>query len=418
MVDDGKPDPTWFGSEVLTDHQEGQGLRKLLEGRRLGILAHSASLDRHLCPVWERVSALPKVSITALFDPQHGFAGEKQDNMIESADAYNPELNVPVFSLYGETRRLKPEWFDLFDVLLIDLQDVGVRVYTFLTTVAYILEDLAPREDKEVWILDRPNPVGRAVEGLRLQPGNESFVGAAEIPMQHGLTLGEFASWYLETKQLDTRLRVVPMIDWNPENPWPEDHPWLQPSPNMPGLYTTRAYPGTVLLEATTLSEGRGTTRPLSLFGHPEVNWKKLHGWIETYAPGAFDGVGLRRAVFEPTFHKHSGKRCGGYELIAEDPLYDPRRFRPFRLITWVLMAIRRLHPNLPLWIPPPYEYEYKRMPIDILTGSDLLRRWVDEETTAIDSLEDFITADEESWREETRRWLIYGEQEKGQSDD
>lgn len=409
---------TWFGSEVLTDHDEGQGLRDYLRGRKVGILAHSASLDRRLRPVWERVAALGKIKITALFGPQHGFAGEKQDNMIESGDAYNPELDAPVFSLYGETRRLKPEWLDYFDVLLIDLQDVGVRVYTFLTTLAYILEDLANRDDKEVWILDRPNPVGRAVEGLRLRRGHESFVGAAEIPMQHGLTMGEFASWYIGTGRLNTRLKVVPMIGWKPENPWPMDHPWLQPSPNMPGLYTARSYPGTVLLEATTLSEGRGTTRPLSLFGHPEVNWEDVHGWIEAYAPGAFDGVGLRRAVFEPTFHKHSGKRCGGYELIAEDPLYDPRRFKPYRLITWVLMAIRRQHPDLPLWISPPYEYEYRRMPIDVISGSDRLRRWVDGDGSAVDSLEAFISADEESWREEIRGWLLYGGREKGQSPD
>ena len=227
--------------------------------------------------------------------------------------------------------------------------------------------------------------------------------------MQHGLTMGEFASWYIGTGRLNTRLKVVPMIGWKPENPWPMDHPWLQPSPNMPGLYTARSYPGTVLLEATTLSEGRGTTRPLSLFGHPEVNWEDVHGWIEAYAPGAFDGVGLRRAVFEPTFHKHSGKRCGGYELIAEDPLYDPRRFKPYRLITMGAHGDSQTASG-----PSPLDFASLR--VRIQADAHRCHQWErsaaplgGRDGSAVDSLEAFISADEESWREEIRGWLLYG---------
>ena len=205
-----------FGADVLLDRPEGAPLRDRLRGRRVALLAHPASVDARLRPVWERIGALPGVRLTALLSPQHGFGGEKQDDMVESAHACHAGLGVPILSLYGDTRRLRPEWLDLFDVLLFDLQDVGVRVYTFLTTLGYLLEDLAG-SDRELWVLDRPNPAGRRVEGLALQPGQESFVGLAPIPMQHGLTMGECARWYRRFAGLAVRLTVVPMTGWDPQ---------------------------------------------------------------------------------------------------------------------------------------------------------------------------------------------------------
>ena len=408
--DGGSASRTWFGSEVLVGHNEGVGYRQRLRGRRVGILAHPASLDRDLRPVWDQVALLPGVRVTALFGPQHGFVGDKQDNMVESADTAHDRLGAPVFSLYGDTRRLREEWIDLFDILLVDVQDVGVRVYTFLTTVAYLLEDLADRGDKEIWILDRPNPVGRAVVGHRLMPGNESFVGVAEIPMQHGLTVGEFARWYANKHVLNTRLEVVPMVGWSPELSWPSDHVWVQPSPNMPGLYTARAYPGTVMLEGTTVSEARGTTRPLSMFGHPDLNWSAVHRWLAENEPAVFDGTGIRQVVFQPTFHKHAGLACTGYELVAEGRFYEPLRFRPYRLVAKVLKAIRSVHASFPLWTAPPYEYEYERLPIDVITGSDLLRRWVDDQPATGGDLEKVLAADEQSWRQEAGPYYLYGD--------
>ena len=300
----------WFGADVLLHRPEGAAFRERLRGRRVALLAHPASVDARMQPVWELIGALPDVRLTALLSPQHGFAGEKQDDMVESADAYHSTLRVPILSLYGDTRRLRTEWIDRFDVLLFDLQDVGVRVYTFLTTLGYLLEDLAGRADRELWVLDRPNPAGRCVEGLALQPGQESFVGLAPMPMQHGMTMGECASWYRRCADLGVRLEVVPMLGWDPLSPWPADRVWLQPSPNMPAVTTARAYPGTVLLEGTTLSEGRGTTRPLSLVGHPRVDWTAVRRRLEDRCPELLAGLVLRDVSFEPTFHKHVGKQC------------------------------------------------------------------------------------------------------------
>lgn len=402
------PHPFWLGSEVLVEHDAGDQLRTRLSGRRIGILAHPASLDRELRPVWERIQSIPGVLITALFGPQHGFVGDKQDNMVESAESFHQELGVPIFSLYGHTRRLEREWIDLFDILLVDLQDVGVRVYTFLTTLAYMLEDLSTTHGKELWVLDRPNPVGRVVEGHRLIDGNESFVGVAGVPMQHGMTLGEFARYYKTTRSLDVKLEVVPMIGWNPAMPWPDDRVWILPSPNMPSLCTARCYPGTVMIEGVTLSEGRGTTRPLSMIGHPEVDWHAVAAWVDNHFPGVLNGAGLRHAVFEPTFHKHAGVPCGGFEIVAERPHYDPNRFRPYRLVAAVFKAVRTLHPEIELWTDPPYEYEETRTPIDVITGSSLLRDWVDSPATSASALETQLVADEESWRNEMVPYLLY----------
>jgi uncharacterized protein YbbC (DUF1343 family) len=398
----------FFGSEVLLDRPEGSSFRARLAGKRVALLAHPASVDQQLLPVWERIGEIPEVTLSALIGPQHGFAGEKQDNMVESHDGRHDSLEIPIFSLYGETRRLRPEWLDQFDVLIVDLQDVGVRVYTFLTTLGYVIEDVANAGYKELWVLDRPNPAGRVVEGLLLQNGWESFVGIAQIPMRHGLTLGEFALWYRAFRELDMQLTVVPMSHWDPSKPWPLDRVWVLPSPNMPALSTARAYPGTVLLEGTTLSEARGTTRPLSMLGHPDVNWTAVRRKLETGAPNLLHGCVLRDVAFQPTFHKHAGKVCRGFEIVAEDPVYDPTRFRPYRLVAHILKAVHELQPELPLWTEPPYEYEFDHLPIDVITGGPRLREWIESPQADTQDLEALLSTEEQHWIEEAAAWYLY----------
>ena len=260
-----------FGIDRLLENPK---LRKPLAGKRVALLAHPASVTRGLTHALDALATLKDIKLTAAFGPQHGLRGDKQDNMIESPDFHDSTHGIPVFSLYGEVRRPTPQMMDTFDVLLVDLQDLGCRIYTFITTLRYILE-AAAQHRKAVWVLDRPNPVGRPVEGLRLRPGWESFVGAGPLPMRHGLTLGELANWFVKTLRLDVEFNVVTMEGWEPARApgygWPlDERTWVNPSPNAPNLWMARCYAGTVMLEGTTLSEGRGTTRPLELFGAPE----------------------------------------------------------------------------------------------------------------------------------------------------
>ncbi len=236
---------------------QDDALRAPLRGRRVALLAHPASVTENLTHAVDALRACGDVTLTAAFGPQHGIKGDRQDNMMETPDATDPRTGLPVFSLYGTVRRPTPAMMETFDVLLVDLQDLGCRVYTFITTLRYVLEEAA-RYGKDVWVLDRPNPIGRAVDGLRLRTGWESFVGVGPLPMAHGLTLGELARWFVTTLKLDLPLRVIPMTDWNPVQGWPlASRPWVNPSPNAPNVYMARCYPGTVLFEGTTLSEGR-----------------------------------------------------------------------------------------------------------------------------------------------------------------
>jgi len=311
-----------------------------------------------------------------------------------------------------------------FDILLFDLQDVGVRVYTFLTTLCYLLEDLQRWPEKELWVLDRPNPTGRAVEGLRLEPGWESFVGAVPVPMQHGLTLGEMALWFHATKGLSTRLTVVPMTGWGPADPreaWPRERVWVLPSPNMPGLYTARAYPGTVMVEGASLSEGRGTTRPLSVVGHPEVDWAKVVSDVgrECRMTGGEDrtplsGCRIRFISFQPTFHKHAGRLTPGIELVTEGSFYDPAAFRPYRLVAALFKAIRRRYPEIRLWTDPPYEYEFERRPIDVITGGSRLREWVEKRDFDWQGFDETMSREEAAWRTESEPFRLYGQNGHG----
>ena len=391
---------------------EEPALRRALAGRRVGLLAHPASVTRGLVHALDALAALPDVRLTAALGPQHGLRGDKQDNMIESPDYQDPVHGIPVFSLYGDVRRPTPAMLDTFDVLLVDLQDLGCRIYTFVTTLRYVLEEAA-RHGKAVWVLDRPNPIGRPVEGLTLRDGWESFVGAGPLPMRHGLTLGELARWFVARGRLALECEVVTMDGWQPDAAlgfgWPlGGRSWVNPSPNASNLWMARAYPGTVMLEGTTLSEGRGTTRPLELLGAPDVDPGALIDAMNGLAPGWMHGCRLRPCWFEPTFHKHVGTLCAGVQVHVDDPAYDHAAFRPWRLVALAFKALRRLRPDYPLWRDFAYEYERDRLAIDLINGSELLRTWVDDPAATPADLDALAGADEDAWRDERRASTLY----------
>ncbi|MGD2084245.1 MAG: DUF1343 domain-containing protein, partial [Chromatiales bacterium] len=385
-----------LGVERLLDDA---ALRARLGGRRVALLAHPASVTADLTHSLDALAALPGLQLTAVFGPQHGLRGDKQDNMVESPDYRDPTHDLPVFSLYGEVRRPTAEMADSFDVLLVDLQDLGCRIYTFATTLRYVLEAAATR-GKAVWVLDRPNPAGRPVEGLLLRPGWESFVGAGPMPMRHGLTLGELARWLAWHIRLDLELEVVAMEGWEPGSGpgygWPlGERSWVNPSPNAPGPWMARCYAGTVMLEGTTLSEGRGTTRPLELFGAPDLEPRRLLAEMERLGAGWLRGCRLRECWFEPTFHKHAGRLCAGVQIHVDDPAYGHETFRPWRLAALAFKALRTLRPDYELWRDFPYEYEHERLAIDLINGSPLLREWVDDAAAGPADLDALAVADE-----------------------
>jgi uncharacterized protein YbbC (DUF1343 family) len=309
-------------------------------------------------------------------------------------------------------RRPTGQSLGTFDTVLIDLQDVGCRIYTFITTLLYMLE-AAAEHGKSVWVLDRPNPAGRPIEGLTLLPGWESFVGAGPLPMRHGLTLGELGGWFVDHFKLDVDYRVIEMEGWRPdEGPgfgWPlDERVWVNPSPNAANLNMARAYAGTVMLEGTTLSEGRGTTRPLELFGAPDIDARAVIAEMRALAPHWLEGCILRDCFFEPTFHKHVGRMCHGVHIHAEGPAYDHEAFRPWRLQALAFKAIRRLHPDYDLWRDFPYEYEFGKLAIDVINGGPGLREWVDDMATEPDDLDAITAPDELSWAEQRLPYLRY----------
>jgi len=391
---------------------EEPALRHDLRGRRVALLAHPASVTLDLTHSLDALACVPGVKLSAAFGPQHGLRGDKQDNMVESPDFLDPQLGIPVFSLYGTVRRPTPTMLDTFDVLLVDLQDLGCRIYTFITTLRYVLE-AAGAHGKSVWVLDRPNPIGRPVEGTTLRTGWESFVGAGEMPMRHGLTLGEMGHWFTRRFELDVDYRVIEMSDWHPEAApgfgWPlGERAWVNPSPNAPNLWMARCYPGTVMLEATTLSEGRGTTRPLELFGAPALNIAAIVTEMRRLAPQWLTGCRLRPCWFEPTFHKHQGQLCAGLQVHVEDGAYAHRDFRPWRVQALAFKALRNLEPHYPLWRDFPYEYEHGRLAIDLINGSEILRTWVDDPGATPDDLDAVAHADERAWLEASDAVRIY----------
>ena len=388
-------------------------LRAPLRGKRVALLAHPASVTETLTHTLDALAACSGMTISAAFGPQHGLRGDKQDNMIESPDFNDPVHGIPVFSLYGDVRKPTDAMMDAFDVILVDLQDLGCRIYTFVTTLRYVLE-AASRHHKTVWVLDRPNPVGRPVEGLMLRAGWESFVGAGPLPMRHGLTLGELGLWFVRTLKLDVEYRVIEMQGWQPDAApgfgWPLDtRTWINPSPNAPNLWMARAYAGTVMLEGTMLSEGRGTTRPLEQFGAPDVDARAVMKEMEILAPRWLDGCRLRECWFEPTFHKHAGELCHGVQIHTEGAGYDHQTFRPWRLQALAFKAIRRLYPGYPLWRDFAYEYERGRLPIDVINGGPLLREWVDDASAAPQDLDRLALPDEQAWSSQRQQHMRYG---------
>ena len=382
-----------------------------LSGKRVALVAHPASVTADLTHSLDALMAAG-VNVTAAFGPQHGLRGDKQDNMVETADFNDPTYNVPVFSLYGEVRRPTGQAMSTFDVVLIDLQDLGCRIYTFITTLLYMLE-AAAEHGKVVWVLDRPNPAGRPVEGTTLLPGWESFVGAGPMPMRHGLTLGELGHWFIAHFKLDLDYRVVTMQGYDPDAApgygWPsESRIWINPSPNAPNLAMARAYAGTVMLEGTTLSEGRGTTRPLELFGAPDIDARAVLSEMRRFAPDWLDGCIVRDCWFEPTFHKHAGQLCNGLHFHAEGPGYDHAAFRPWRLQALAFKAIRTLYPDYPLWRDFPYEYAFGKLAIDVINGGPGLRLWVDDPAASAATLDAMALPDEAAWLAARQPHLLY----------
>ena len=397
-----------FGIDRLLTEPE---LRKPLHGKRVALLAHPASVTSDLTHSLDALAALNEINITAAFGPQHGLRGDKQDNMMESPDFTDPVHGVPVFSLYGEVRRPTGQSMGTFDVILIDMQDLGCRIYTFITTLLYMLE-AAAEHGKTVWVLDRPNPAGRPVEGLTLLSGWESFVGAGPIPMRHGLTLGELGQWFIDHYKIDIDYKVVTMEGYQPDAApgfgWPDDKIWINPSPNAPNINMARAYAGTVMLEGANLSEGRGTTRPLEIFGAPDIDARAVIEEMKSFAPEWLAGCTLREIWFEPTFHKHVHSLCHGVHIHAEGATYSHQKFRPWRVQALAFKAIRRLYPQYDLWRDFPYEYEFGKLAIDVINGGPGLREWVDDEKSTAADLDAVTGPDEEAWISERQPYLLY----------
>jgi uncharacterized protein YbbC (DUF1343 family) len=357
-----------LGSERLISSPR---LKKL----RIGVVANPASIDRGFHHIVDRLAASSDWKLTAIFGPQHGFRSDLQDNMIETPHAEDAGRKVPIFSLYSETREPTQDMLDLIDVLVIDIQDVGARIYTFIYTMANCLR-AAARKGLPVIVCDRPNPIGGvAVEGPMLEKGYESFVGQFPIPMRHGMTVGELALLFNNRHGIGAALEVVPMEGWSRDMYWDDTGlPWVMPSPNMPTLDTAIVYPGTVLFEGTMLSEGRGTTRPFELIGAPWLDGEQLAARMN--ATG-LKGAHLRPAIFEPTFQKHARLTCGGCQIHVT----DRRQFEPVKAGVALMHACYGLAPDRFRWRAPPYEYEHDKMPIDILAGSALLRQQLERQT-------------------------------------
>lgn len=395
-----------MGLEVLLNDAR---LVRSLKKKRVALVCHPASVDQKLQHSFDLLHK--KIGLSAAFGPQHGVKGEKQDNMIESEDFLHPEYKIPIFSLYGPVRTPTPEMMQTFDVLIFDLQDLGCRIYTFITTLLYVLQECA-KAGKEVIVLDRPNPVGRDVEGFSLRPGWESFVGAAEFPMRHGLTPGEMALYYKARFQLDVDLKVIKMKGYDPEKKpgygWPTDRAWVNPSPNAPTLNMARAYCGTVMIEGTTLSEGRGTTRALEQVGASDIDFTRLLQRMAKKAPQWMKGALVRECYFEPTFHKHEKKLCHGFQIHTDFPDYRPALFKPYRLMALMFKCLRELYPEYPIYREFEYEYTYGKLPFDVINGGPELREWIENPKATPADLEKSLKKDEKEWLQERKKFLLY----------
>jgi uncharacterized protein YbbC (DUF1343 family) len=367
-----------------------------LRGRRIALLANSASVDSSYRYAWDTLSNIAGVQLVSIWSPQHGLFGQQQANMIESPHRLHKRLRVPIYSLYSETRCPTDEMLDGTDLLLIDLQDVGTRVYTFAWTILACMH-AAAKQGLEVWILDRPNPIGGAVsEGPMLDPAFKSFVGMECIPMRHGLTLGELALYCQQQASIDLKLRVIPMAGWR-RDMWFDatELPWLPPSPNIPTSQSAVVYPGQVLLEGTNISEGRGTTRPFECAGAPFIDGDTLADVLNETSE--LKGVRFRPIRFVPTFDKYAGQECGGVFWHVT----DRNAFRSLECTVAMLMAIRVHWPDLFSWLDPPYEYEFQKMPIDILWGNSELRVGLDSlQRLDVAFSHEIANVDQRAWSE------------------
>lgn len=401
-----------FGIDALL--QDSKKI-EYLKTKKVALLAHPASVTSDMQHSMRELHRFG-VPLQAGFGPQHGIYGEMQYNMQETQDLMDPKLKIPIFSLYGEVRRPTPEMMSHFDVLLVDLQDVGTRIYTFLTTLLYVLEECT-KFKKEIWVLDRPNPAGRVVEGSLLEPGWTSFVGCAEdLPMRHGLTLGEFANYFKNRFKFDVDLNVIQMKNYDihskPGFGWP-NRSWVNPSPNITTAFAAKIYPGTVMLEGTHLSEGRGTTRPLELVGAPDIDAEKIlakmHEILEKAKRDWLDDCRLRLCYFMPTFYKHKDQMCSGIQFHIDDTrYYHHDKFKSYRLMILFLKALKLLYPNYQLWRDFHYEYEKDRLAIDLINGGPFVRQWIDDPSSTIEELDLRFTQDEKRWAQQRQEFLIY----------
>lgn len=391
---------------------EDATLRQPLQGKRIGLVAHPASVTRALQHTLEALVTATDLKLTCVLGPQHGWRGEPQDNMVETRDAWDPRYSIPIYSLYGDVRRPTQEMLDVFDVAVIDLQDVGCRIYTYITTLLYMLEACSGT-DKAVWVLDRPNPAGRPVEGMRLEPGWQSFVGAASLPMRYGLTIGELAQWFAHHYRLDVDLHVITMDGYDPhQGPgygWPlGELSWVNPSPNAGSLSMARAFSGTVLIEGTTLSEGRGTTRALEVVGAPDLDIPAILASMHRLKADWLRGCHMRACYFAPTFHKHAGQSCHGFQFHVDHQVYHPEAFKPYRAVALLFKAIRQWSQDYELWRDFLYEYETDRLAIDVINGGPRLRTWVDNPQAEVGDLEAILVREERQWLDERSAFELY----------
>ena len=392
-----------LGSELLLN---SSSWLKKLKNKRVAYLGNSASVNQKGELILSLLIKNKAVSISCAFSPQHGFFSNKQANMITTENSLYQ--NLKIYSLYSKkTRRLTQKMKNHFDVLLFDLQDVGCRIYTYISTLFYLIEDLE-NSPQSLIVLDRPNPLGRYVEGSLLREEFKSFVGAGPLPMSHGFTLGEAALWYKETKNLRTNLQVIKMKNYEPKNPWPKNRVWIFPSPNMTGLSCVQCYPGSVLLEGVKISEGRGANQPFEMIGRPKMKTEACLKWIKQKSPQFLKGCFLRPIEFEPAFDKFKNQTCLGFQIHLEKVWAEKGRFQPYRLISSFLKAFKEIHPSWKWKTPPPYEYEYKLDPIDIISGGSDLQNWIQDPSPSSQRWDDFLSQEETLWKKQQKSFFLY----------
>jgi uncharacterized protein YbbC (DUF1343 family) len=375
---------------------------KELKGAKVALLVHQASVNSNLRYTWDVFSHFDKVKVKALLAPQHGLFGETQDNMIEWEDFRDPSTGLPVYSLYGKSRKPLPYMLEGIDGIVVDLQDVGSRYYTYIWTL-YLVMESALENGKFVVVLDRPNPIGGLeVEGPVLEETYSSFVGLKPLPVRHGMTIGEIALLFKGAYLRDINLFVLKMENWSRNYFWEDTGlEWVNPSPNMPSEKTALLYPGICLLEATNVSEGRGTTRPFEILGAPFINPYELVEALENYS---LEGVYFRPLYFIPTFNKFAGEKCGGLQIH----ITDKKALKPFKIGVVIIKVIKELYPDHFRWREPPYEYEFEKLPIDILAGSNHLREALDR-GDLIEEIEAWWKLEGEVFNKKVRsKYLIY----------